>query len=173
MQREGGSASARAANGELFRSGNGHEGPSSARGVGGEGGDYHRSQYSLYGSGRNVTAGGAGGDAAERDPDVLEAGLRESGERFALIFSQLDKLSLNSGLGVRDKTSPSPSLLNSALEQPTASASAGEGGEMGNLSSTPRVQALPSEAASVSSQSVEGGGGGGATQQAEVKASLA
>ena len=57
---------------------------------------------SLYSSGgqRGVSGGGEPG-LGEPDADV-QSGLRSSGDRFALIFSQLDQLSMNSGLGDRE-----------------------------------------------------------------------
>jgi hypothetical protein len=133
IQRERGSASARAASGDLYRSA-GSEGPTSARGARMEAmGEPYRLPSNgsagvqqlpspakgtaggapLYGSQRVVSGGEAGPGESEAD---IQSGLRTSGERFALIFSQLDQLSMNSGLGDREssKSSSTPSAPPSA-----------------------------------------------------------
>ena len=61
----------------------------------------------IYGSQRQTTR--RTNDSVDKDPNGFEAGLRASGERFALIFSQLDELSLNSRLGRPDAAKSSAS----------------------------------------------------------------
>ncbi len=130
LLREGGSSSARGSNSELHRSATGA--PSDAAP------DIGQGVYSSYGSPHYNSSKGSGGgaddgiygsqkqntrrtdDSVDKDPNGFEAGLRASGERFALIFSQLDELSLNSRLGRLDAAKSNASSETAA---PSANAS--------------------------------------------------
>ena len=97
--------------GDLYRSGTGTPGDTTPD-VYASLGSHYSSRSKGAGSGVDERESGHGSqartttrrptDSLDPDPDGLEAGMRASGERFALIFSQLDELSLNSGLSKRD-----------------------------------------------------------------------
>ena len=155
LLREGGSSSARGSNSELHRSAAGA--PSDA------GPDLGQAVYSSYGSPHYSSSKGPGGgaddgiygsqrqttrrtnDSVDKDPNGFEAGLRASGERFALIFSQLDELSLNSRLGRPDAAKSSASSETTA---PSTGAGASE--SMSSSSTADREGLLSSQGAAQS-----------------------
>jgi hypothetical protein len=81
----------------------------------------------------------------DKDPNGFEAGLRASGERFALIFSQLDELSLNSRL-VR----PDAAKSSASSETTAPSTGAGASESMSSSSTADREGLLSSQGAAQS-----------------------
>jgi hypothetical protein len=97
-------------------------------------------------------------DSLDPDPDGLQAGLRASGERFALIFSQLDELSLNSGLSKRDaaKSSASGEPITPSSGSVSARAGAGASESMSSSASTDREAPKSSPAAAALESAASG-----------------
>ena len=171
MQREGGSSSARGSQSELYRSGTGTPGdttPDLGQGVYASFGSHYSSRSKGAGGGVDDRESGHGSqartatrrttDSLDPDPDGLEAGLRASGERFALIFSQLDELSLNSGLSKRDAGKSSGSGEPKAPSSGSVSARAGAGASesLSSSASTDREAPKLSPAAASSESAAAG-----------------